>query len=157
MKKTGKIIKILIIVILLGTTFSFGQGTQQITSQEILDQIQGTLEDISGQIDKVPGGSLKDPIKDPGYYEPKANSKTDNIQFVKRANVVIGILQFVGTAISVITLMTLGIRYMLAGIQEKALYKETMGPYLIGAVMVFAIPNIIAIVYDFITGNIKDI
>ena len=52
--------------------------------------------------------------------------------------------------------MTLGIRYMLAGIQEKALYKETMGPYLIGAVMVFAIPNIIAILYDFITGNIKD-
>lgn len=155
MKKTGKIIKILIIVILLGTTFSFGQGTQQITSQEILDQIQGTLEDISGQIDKVPGGSLKDPIKDPGYYEPKANSKSDNMQLIERGNLVIGVIQFLGTAISVITLMTLGIRYMLASVQEKALYKETMGPYLIGAVMVFTIPNIIAILYDFITGNLN--
>lgn len=135
--------------------YSPGQQLQQQQEREEEIQKPGTIKvDGSGGFS---GESLVDPIENPDEYEPKANSKTDNIQFVKRANVVIGILQFVGTAISVITLMTLGIRYMLAGIQEKALYKETMGPYLIGAVMVFAIPNIIAIVYDFITGNIKDI
>ena len=105
----------------------------------------------------VTGGSLTDPIENPGEYKPSENSSSDNTQLIERGNLVIGVIQLLGSAISVITLMTLGIRYMLAGIQEKALYKETMGPYLIGAVMVFAIPNIIAIVYDFITGNIKDI
>lgn len=104
----------------------------------------------------VTGGSLTDPIENPGEYKPSENSSSNNTQLIERGNLVIGVIQLLGSAISVITLMTLGIRYMLAGIQEKALYKETMGPYLIGAVMVFAIPNIIAIVYDFITGNIKD-
>ena len=66
-----------------------------------------------------------------------------------------GAIRLIGTAISVITLMTLGIRYMLGSANEKALYKETMGPYLIGAVMLFAIPNLIVIMYDLITKNIK--
>lgn len=103
------------------------------------------------------GGTLVDPIKNPGAYKPSENLKTNNTEFVKRGNLVIGVIQLLGTAISVITLMTLGIRYMLASVQEKALYKETIGPYLIGAVMVFAIPNIIAVLYDFITGNIKEV
>lgn len=101
------------------------------------------------------GGSFSDPLENPGEYQPADNLNENNKLLIERGNLVIGILQVIGTAISVITLMTLGIRFMLASVQEKALYKETMGPYLIGAVMVFAIPNIIAILYDFITGNIN--
>lgn len=101
------------------------------------------------------GGSLVDPIQNPEEYKPSENLKDNNKQLIERGNLVIGVIQLLGTAIAVITLMTLGIRYMLGGIQEKALYKETMGPYLIGAVMVFAIPNIIAILYDFITSNLN--
>lgn len=98
---------------------------------------------------------LTDPIKDPGHYQPAPNPASNNTAFIERGNLVISIIQLFGTVLSVITLMILGIRYMLASVQEKALYKETMGPYLIGAVMVFAIPNIIAVLYDFITGNLN--
>lgn len=111
----------------------------------------------AGEMDSVRIGALVDPIENPGEYKPSENPVSNNTKFIERGNLVIGVIQLLGTAIAVITLMTLGIRYMLAGIQEKALYKETMGPYLIGAIMVFAIPNIIAVLYDFITGNIKDI
>lgn len=103
------------------------------------------------------GKALVDPIQNPEEYKPSENPTSNNTQLIQRGNLIIGVIQLLGSAISVITLMILGIRYMLAGVQEKALYKETMGPYLIGAIMVFAIPNIIAVIYDFITGNIKDI
>lgn len=132
-----------------------GQQQQQQQQQQQTttgtDKKKPTTQTGGGSV----GGSLVDPIEDPGAYEPSANPVSNNTKFIERGNLVIGVIQLLGTAISVITLMTLGIRYMLGGIQEKALYKETMGPYLIGAVMVFAIPNIIAILYDFITGNMN--
>lgn len=98
---------------------------------------------------------LVDPALSPDTYKPRPNLENDNRQFIEKGNQIIGAIQFLGTAMSVITLITLGIRYMLGSTQEKALYKETMGPYLIGAVMVFAIPNLIGIMYKLITTNIK--
>ena len=41
---------------------------------------------------------------------------------------------------------------MIASIEDKANYKETMIPYLIGAIMIFAIPQIVGIIYDIVTG-----
>lgn len=100
------------------------------------------------------GGSvyatLTNPVDNPDYYKPSDNNTSDNTKFISIGNVVLGAIRAIGTAVSVITLMTLGIRYMLASTQDKALYKETMVPYLIGAFMVFAIPNIIGIIYDLV-------
>jgi hypothetical protein len=42
----------------------------------------------------------------------------------------------------------------MGSVGDKALYKETMIPYIIGAIMVFAIPNIIGILYEIVTTNI---
>lgn len=100
-------------------------------------------------------GQVTNPILDPDAYEPSANLKSDNEKFIGLGNTVLGAIRLVGTAISVITLMTLGIRYMMGSSSDKALYKETMGPYVIGAVMLFAIPNLIVIIYDLVTNNIK--
>lgn len=140
-----------------GGTTSSGYGNQGGSGSATAPKPGGGKPTITRPDMGVTGGSLTDPIEKPGEYKPSKNSSSNNTQLVERGNLVIGVIQLLGTAISVITLMTLGIRYMMGGLQEKALYKETMGPYLIGAVMVFAIPNIIAVLYDFITGNIKDI
>ena len=35
---------------------------------------------------------------------------------------------------------------MIGSVEEKAEYKKTMGPYALGAVMVFAITNILSII-----------
>lgn len=44
---------------------------------------------------------------------------------------------------------------MMGSAQEKAEYKKTMIPYLIGAVLIFAASNIAGWIYNFATTNIK--
>ena len=95
-----------------------------------------------------------DPIERPGVYKPAQNEQSNNTKFIERANLVLGIIRFAGTFISVIILMVLGIKYMIGSTEEKANYKEAMVPYIIGAVMVFAIPNLIGMVYDIIVKNL---
>ena len=53
-----------------------------------------------------------------------------------------GIIQVVGTIIAVGVLMVIGIKYMMGSAEEKAEYKKTMLPYIIGAVILFAAVNI---------------
>ena len=51
-------------------------------------------------------------------------------------NSVVKILTTVGSITSVIVLVVLGIKYMVGSIEEKAQYKKSLMPYVIGAVMV---------------------
>ena len=61
-------------------------------------------------------------------------------------NTIIGVMQLVGSISSVIVLVVMGIKYMIGSVEEKAQYKETMFPYIIGAVLVFSVVNILAII-----------
>jgi len=60
---------------------------------------------------------------------------------------IMGIIQIVGTIVSVVILVVLGIKYMMGSAEEKAEYKKTMIPYIIGAVLIFAAANIANMVY----------
>ena len=57
-------------------------------------------------------------------------------------NKVLGVIRVVGTIIAVGVLMVIGIKYMMGSAEEKAEYKKTMLPYLIGAIILFAAVNI---------------
>ena len=72
------------------------------------------------------------------------------IEVTNMAGTIINILQVVGIAIAVITLMILGIKYMAGSVQERAEYKKSMIPYLIGCILLFAIVTIISAVYHLI-------
>ncbi|MCL2383130.1 MAG: pilin [Oscillospiraceae bacterium] len=65
---------------------------------------------------------------------------------------IIGILQVVGIVLSVIVLIILGIKYMMGSAEEKAEYKKTLIPYIIGAVLIFAAAALAQVVYDFVIG-----
>lgn len=85
-----------------------------------------------------------DVISNPGFYKPKAVTGEEELS--KRVGVILGVVNVVGVLVSVITLMVLGIKYMVGSVEEKAEYKKTMGLYLIGAILVFStttIPNIL--------------
>ncbi|MBQ6992640.1 MAG: TrbC/VirB2 family protein [Clostridia bacterium] len=71
----------------------------------------------------------------PGSVQPNHDG-TGNIQTF--GNRLVGILQVVGIIASVAILIVLGIKYMMGSAEEKAEYKKTMIPYLIGAVLIFA-------------------
>lgn len=65
-----------------------------------------------------------------------------------KAEKILGIIQVIGVVVSVITLMGIGIKYMLGSVEEKAEYKEVFKPYLIGAVLVFSATTIPQIIYQ---------
>ena len=52
-----------------------------------------------------------------------------------------------GIVISVVVLAVIGIRYMLGSVDERAEYKKSMMPYVIGAFLVFGASTIGKIVY----------
>ena len=65
-------------------------------------------------------------------------------------NKIIGALQTVGVVLSVVILIILGIKYMMGSAEEKADYKKTMIPYVVGAVCIFLAPQIAAMVLSFV-------
>ena len=67
-------------------------------------------------------------------------------------NNIVRILTVVGIVLSVIVLIVLGIKYMMGSAEEKAEYKKTMMPYLIGAALIFAASVVANIVYGFFSN-----
>lgn len=61
---------------------------------------------------------------------------------------ILGIVQIVGTIASIVTLIILGIKYMTGSVEEKAEYKKTLMPYLIGAIFVLAATNITSWIFS---------
>ena len=64
-------------------------------------------------------------------------------------NSIVRVLSTVGIVVSVVVLIVLGIKYMLGSAEEKAEYKKTLLPYVIGAALIFAASSIVSIVYTF--------
>ncbi len=79
----------------------------------------------------------------------------DATQFWNIGNQILGIIRIFGTIIAVGVLMVLGIKYMMGSAEEKAEYKKTMLPYVIGAVILFAAVNIANAVVSLIPTTTK--
>lgn len=62
---------------------------------------------------------------------------------------IIGIVQIVGTAIAVVMLVVLGIKYVVAAPSEKADIKKSAFIYVVAAIFLFAAVNILAVIQDF--------
>ena len=77
-----------------------------------------------------------------------SNSQT---QITSVGGKIVGIIQVIGIVIAVV-IMVVGIKYMMGSVEEKAEYKKTMMPYIIGAVLIFAGSTLANVVYQFATG-----
>lgn len=76
-------------------------------------------------------------------------SKVDYAKDGGIANVgknIVSILSTVGVVVAVIILLIIGIKYMVGSASEKAEYKKTMIPYLVGAVLIFGASAIAKVV-----------
>lgn len=74
----------------------------------------------------------------------------DEIQTLGKS--IVGILQTVGVVLSVVILIVIGIKYMMGSAEEKAEYKKTMMPYIVGAALIFAASVLAQVVYQFFMG-----
>lgn len=61
-------------------------------------------------------------------------------------NQIIGVITTVGVVVAVVVLLILGIKYMMGSASEKAEYKKTMIPYLVGAILIFGASAITQVV-----------
>lgn len=77
--------------------------------------------------------------------EQKEMSGLENI-----GNYVVSIITTIGIIVSVIVIAVIGIKYMLGSAGERAEYKKTLLPYLIGATLVFGASTIAQIIYLFV-------
>lgn len=82
--------------------------------------------------------------KDPSSLKGTTTNTFDSI-----GNRIIGMIQAIGSIVAVAILIVLGIKYMMGSAEEKAEYKKTLLPYVIGAILIFAASNLAGIVYNF--------
>ena len=92
--------------------------------------------DIPGKIDQIAQG----------------NSNADTSKVVNLGATIVTIMQTVGIVVAVVVLLILGIKYMMGSAEEKAEYKKTMIPYLVGAILIFASTTIVNVVYNIANG-----
>lgn len=89
-------------------------------------------------------GALED-LGDLGGY---GKIQGDYDVFAGKVSIFLGFFQIIGSVLSVICLVVLGIKYMMGTVEEKAAYKKTLMPYLLGAFMVLGVSNLLKVVYD---------
>lgn len=76
----------------------------------------------------------------PGDIQASTTSADSTIQTI--GGKVLSAVTTAGIVLSVLMLAVLGVKYMLGSSEEKAEYKKSMMPYLIGALLVFAASTI---------------
>lgn len=85
------------------------------------------------------------PIDNPNGFDPRTNGITST-QVVNKANNIVGTITTVGIVISVIALIIIGLKYMMGSVEEKAEYKKTIIPYIIGIVLLLSSSTIVKII-----------
>ena len=88
-----------------------------------------------------------DTLGDGSGYEPKTSDAA-----LPMAQVIIGVIRALGTSIALLMLTIMGVKYIMGSVEEKAAYKQTMIPYLIGAVLIFSAAQVTQVIYDAITN-----
>ena len=65
---------------------------------------------------------------------------------------IVSIITTIGIIVAVVVLLVLGIKYMMGSASEKAEYKKTMIPYLVGAILIFGASAITKVVVSLGSG-----
>lgn len=78
----------------------------------------------------------------------KGDGKVETNSLTTVGNNVVTIINVVGIVIAVIILLIIGIKYMIGSASEKAEYKKTMIPYIVGAVLIFAGTSLVRVIYS---------
>lgn len=90
-------------------------------------------------------GALVDQL-DPDYDDPNAGG------VLNIGQTIINWISIAGIIIAVVVLVILGIKYMIGSASEKAEYKKTMIPYLVGAILVFGASAIAQVIIQLTSG-----
>lgn len=86
----------------------------------------------------------------PDDYKPGDLTASDYYKPFKFAGTILNAIWIVGVVISVLTVIIIGIKYMVGSVEQKAEYKKTMVPVVVGMVMLFATTTIVGVIYNLV-------
>ncbi len=89
---------------------------------------------------------------DPNDYRPDPITNSEVQEIVDMSAVIISVIRTVGTIVAVVMLLVLGIKYMTGSLEERADYKKSMIPYLVGAFIFFALSQILAVIIQLVNS-----
>ena len=117
-------------------------GNKKLTVKE--DKIIITTNNSSGK----GGNGLSDMTQDEALDKYKSNGVTGSDELSRRSNMLVTALQAIGTVVAVIMLSIIAIKYMISSVEERADYKQTMIPYVIGAGTLLIVSNLLGLIYS---------
>lgn len=101
-------------------------------------------------IDNTKCYGMSDVTKNTNYWKP--SNRVDSARFNQKVGAIASVVRNVGIIISVGTLIAIGIKFMLGSVEEKAQYKQTLIPWLIGAILIFAMTSLPSLIYNISTN-----
>ena len=87
-------------------------------------------------------------VDNPEDYINQGNTNIGQGEMKTIGSTIVGIVRAIGTALAVIIIMIIGIKYILGSVEERAQYKQTVMPYIIGAILLFGGAQVTGIIYD---------
>ena len=115
MKKTVKLISILLFVAMISISLTTVVSASGIDAANLANQLKGNTSAAQGDVMNI-------------------------------GNQIIGIITTVGVVVAVVILLVLGIKYMMGSASEKAEYKKTIIPYIIGIALLLSSSTIVKII-----------
>ncbi len=91
-------------------------------------------------------------VINPGDFKPSELTDDDTEIVTSKAATIVDIIRIIGIIVTVVTLMLIGIKYMTGSLEEKADYKKSMIPYLIGVGVFFALSQLLAVIMKIAEG-----
>ena len=92
-------------------------------------------------------------VINPDYYDPSKEGISDEAKSIvtRKVGGVLGWIRNIAVVVSVITLMLIGLKYIIGSASEKAKYKETLIPWVIGCIVSVAGTTLVSFIYDAVT------
>ena len=95
-------------------------------------------------------------IINPNDYNPNNSTEEVPEKFTNMVGIIATTIQTIGVILSVIVIGLLGIKYMTGSVEEKADYKKSMIPFLVGTVMLVAIGTILRLINSLTTQAVGE-
>ena len=85
---------------------------------------------------------------DPSDYRPSNPSTDDSAEVIYKVKIVLGAIRNISAVVSVIVLMIIGFKYMLGSVEQRANYKATLVPYIIGCILAVSGTSLVSFIYN---------
>ena len=86
----------------------------------------------------------------PDEYKPEKITAQEGGRAIEMAGKILKIVRTCGVVAAMVVLSIIGLKYMLASLDEKANYKENMIPYIVGCALLVLCTTLPSIIYSIV-------